>query len=217
MLRHPVEKRAVAFVDGQNLFHAAKAAFGFSYPNYDVRRLAAAVCRAKGWRLAGSRFYTGIPEPQDDPFWHGFWAAKLLRMSREGTTVFSRGLRYRSQSVRLPSLPEFGPMAGRAYRFRVGEEKGIDVRIAVDIIRAAHRREYDVALVFSQDQDLSEVAAELRSIAREQGRWIAMASAYPAGPEARNRRGIDKTDWIGIDRATYERCLDPRDLRRSDE
>ena len=44
------------------------------------------------------------------------------------------------------------------------------VRVALDVIALAHRREYDVALVFSQDQDLSEVAEEIRTIAREQRR-----------------------------------------------
>ena len=38
----PVEtsvKRAVAFVDVQNLYHAAREAFGYTYPNYDVSAL----------------------------------------------------------------------------------------------------------------------------------------------------------------------------------
>jgi hypothetical protein len=102
---------------------------------------------------------------------------------------------------------------GTAQSVLVGEEKGIDVRIAIDIIRMAHRQECDVALVFSQDQDLSEVAKEIRQIAGEQDRWIKIASAFPLSPTSRNRRGIDKTDWIPIDRATYDSCLDPRDHR----
>ncbi len=36
----PATKRAVAFIDGQNLFHAAREAFGYTYPNYDVMALA---------------------------------------------------------------------------------------------------------------------------------------------------------------------------------
>jgi hypothetical protein len=68
--------------------------------------------------------------------------------------------------------------------------------------------------VLSQDQDLSEVADEIRVIAREQNRWIKLACAFPSSPTSRNRRGIDKTDWIRIDRATYEACLDLRDYRR---
>ena len=87
------------------------------------------------------------------------------------------------------------------------------MRIALDVIRLAHRRDYDVALVMSQDQDLSEVADEIRRIAREQQRWIKIASAFPHSPASRNPRGINKTDWIRIDRALYDRCLDPRDCR----
>lgn len=95
----------------------------------------------------------------------------------------------------------------------VAEEKGIDLRIALDIVRLAHRRALDVVLVFSQDQDLSEVAHELRAIATEQVRWIKIASAFPSSPTARNRRGIDRTDWIPIDQATHDACLDRRDYR----
>ena len=32
----------------------------------------------------------------------------------------------------------------------------MDVRLAVDVVRMAREKLYDVALIFSQDQDLSE-------------------------------------------------------------
>ena len=205
MPAEPPVKRTIAFVDGQNLFHAVRVAFGYTYPNYDVAGLAGALCAARGWQLGQVRFYTGVPDPTDDAFWSGFWAAKLLAMSRQGIWTFSRPLRYRNQTVRLPD--------GTLHAFLAAEEKGVDVRIALDVIRMAHRREYDVALVFSQDQDLSEVAAEVRVISQEQARWIKIASAYPVSPAARNRRGVNSTDWIPIDRATYDACIDARDYR----
>ena len=95
----------------------------------------------------------------------------------------------------------------------VGQEKGVDVRLAIDVISLAHQRAYDVALVFSQDQDLSEVADEIRQVATQQGRWIKMASAFPFSLASPNRRGINGTDWIKIDRSTYDACLDTRDYR----
>jgi len=51
--KHPqaVGARAIAFVDGQNLFYAAKDAFGYEYPNYDVLKLARRVSADKGWVL----------------------------------------------------------------------------------------------------------------------------------------------------------------------
>ncbi|MCK4246248.1 NYN domain-containing protein [Candidatus Bipolaricaulota bacterium] len=205
MPSEPEVKRAITFIDGQNLFHVAREAFGYTYPNYDILCLSRTVCQAQGWNLAQARFYTGIPDFKDDYFWSRFWAAKLLAMTRQGIHVFSRTLRYRNKVVNLPD--------GTKHSFLVGEEKGIDVRLALDIVRMAHRAEYDVAVVFSQDQDLSEAAGEIRHIAREQGRWIKIASAFPISPTVKNRRGIDKTDWIRIDRSTYDACLDPRDYR----
>ena len=126
-------------------------------------------------------------------------------MSWQGVHVYSRSLRYRNRRVRLPD--------GTEHTYLAGEEKGIDVRIALDVIRMAHRRGYDVALIMSQDQDLSEVAEEIRVIAREQDRWIKVACAFPFSPTTRNRRGINKTDWIRIGRTTYDACLDRRDYR----
>ena len=147
MLTEPVTKRTVAFVDGQNLFYAAKEAFGYTYPNYDVFELATTVCASNHWRLDQVRFYTGVPHQQDHPRWHGFWTAKLAQMGREGVHVYSRPLRYRNQSITL------------------------------------------------------------------QQRWLKVACAFPSSPTSRNTRGINSTDWIQINRATYDACLDPRDYR----
>ncbi len=205
MRQEPPTKRAVVFVDGQNLFHQAREAFGHTYPSYEVKHLAEAICRREGWTLTQVWFYTGIPDASDNPRWHHFWTHKLAAMGRRGVHTFSRPLRYRVKSVRLPD--------GQKYTFLSGEEKGIDVRLAIDVIRLGYRREYDVAVVVSQDQDLSEVADEIRVIASEQNRWLKIASAFPDSPAARNRRGIERTDWIRIDRATYDSCLDSRDYR----
>ena len=131
MPAEPATKRTVAFFDGQNLFHAAKNAFGYVYPNYDPLLLARAVCQAKGWHLVETRFYTGVPDARDDPFWHHFWTSKLAQMGRTGVTTYSRSLRYRNQMVSVPG--------GGTVPMLMGQEKGIDVRIALDVVRLAHR------------------------------------------------------------------------------
>lgn len=178
MPSEPSVKRTIVFIDGQNLFYAVKWAFGYTYPNYDVNALASNICQKYGWQLELIRFYTGVPDHNDNAFWHGFWANKLGAMGRS-VQVYSRPLRYRNQTIHLPD--------GTQYTYLVGEEKGIDVRIAIDIVRKAHRKEYDVALVFSQDQDLSEASAEVRAISIEQNRWIKVASAYPVSPTYSNQ------------------------------
>ncbi|MBN1824565.1 MAG: NYN domain-containing protein [Endomicrobiales bacterium] len=207
MQKEPENKRVFVFVDGQNLYYQAKEAFGYQYPNYDVLKLAKTVCGTQGWQVDKLFFYTGIPDPGDSPFWNSFWASKLATMGRsKEISIITRSLRYRNQTIRLEN--------GQTKTVLVGQEKGIDVRIALDIIRCILRNECDVVVVFSQDQDLSEVASEMRIISSEQERWIKMVSAFPASPAARNTRGINKTDWIKIDRKTYDNCIDPIEYRQ---
>lgn len=198
-------KRAISFVDGQNLFYHAKDSFGYQFPNYDILKLSERVCGLRSWNLAQARFYTGVPDVTDNPFWNHFWTGKLASMGRQGIYVFSRRLRYRNKTVELPGLGK--------HTFLTGEEKGVDVRIALDVIGLANRNEYDAAIIFSQDQDLSEVADEVRLISRQQNRWIKVACAYPLSPTTQNRRGINGTDWVHIDRAMYDGCRDGRDYR----
>lgn len=205
MRSEPSTKRTVAFVDGQNLFYGAKKAFGYSYPNYDPKALSQKICAEQGWELTKVCFYTGIPDPNDDSFWHTFWAKKLAVMGTRGVKTFTRALRYRNQAITLPN--------GKMTTVLVGQEKGVDVRIALDVVRMALDNLYDVALIFSQDQDLSEAADEVKKISAIQNKWIKTASAFPISPTSENRRGINNTDWIRIDRKTYDLCLDPNDYR----
>ncbi len=51
MPSEPSVKRTIAFIDGQNLFHTAKQAFGHNYPNFDVQKLAEAICTRNRWQL----------------------------------------------------------------------------------------------------------------------------------------------------------------------
>jgi len=201
----PAVKRTIVFVDGQNMYHHVRAAFGYTFPNYDVQRLADAVCAKHGWSLTRVHFYTGVPDPADNAFWHSFWSNKLAMMGRRGVVIYSRSLVYRNKTIQLPNRAQ--------HTFLSGEEKGIDVRLALDVLDLAHRNEFDVALIFSQDQDLSELVPLLHTVAALKQRWIKIASAFPDSPTASYRRGIDRTDWCRIDRATYDACLDPRDYR----
>lgn len=199
----PENPRAITFVDGQNLFNAAKEAFGYKYPNYDVVKLSQELCSQRGWTLTQARFYTGLPEPSDPR--HAFWANKLAAFGRQGVVAYSRPLRYRYEDVARPN--------GTTERLRVPTEKGIDIRLALDVIRLAYSDRLDVAVILSQDQDYSELAREIRAMSKGTSRWIKVASAFPQSDASTNRRGIDGTDWIPIARETYDVCLDPADYR----
>jgi len=201
----PKTKNAMAFFDGQNLFRHAKDAFGHYHPNYDPIKLHKAVCAAKGWRPTLTRFYTGVPGRAEDPMWAAYWSNRVLAMKRVGVHVTTRPLRYRKQSVTGPD--------GVEHEVITAQEKGIDVRLALDLVSLARKKQFDVAVVFSQDQDLQEVVQEIAEISAEQKRWIKVACAFPSSLTATYDRGIDKTDWFEMDQTFYDKCLDPRDYR----
>ena len=144
----------------------------------------------------------------DNPFWNHFWNAKLAVMGTRGITTFSRPLRYRHQTIQLAD--------GSTTTTLVGQEKGIDIRIALDMVRLARENAFDVALLFSQDQDLSEVVTEVKNISVQQNRWIKVACAYPISPTYRNNRGINGAEWVKIERQVYDLNTDLNDYRPKD-
>jgi uncharacterized LabA/DUF88 family protein len=226
-------KRAVAFIDGQNLFHSAQEAFGYDHPNYHPLALTDRICKERGWNSQQVRFYTGVPKRTDNPFWHNFWAAKKRFLSRDKRVyVFTRDTHYREKCISfaedasrllLPDgthldantqlyLPN-GKVIPGEFWVRTGEEKGIDVRIALDMIRLTYHNEFDVGIIFSQDQDLSEAVTEMREIAKDQNRQIEIFSAFPKSSKTTNGNPIRATTAIEIDRAFYDACLDHSNYR----
>ena len=194
--------RTIVFIDGQNLYHLARKAWAdprrspdnrsspYAWPSYDVEMLARAlVLQTSGRTLEETRFYTGVPNRRADPFRHGFWSNKIGYLKSQGIYV---------------------------YRGRVntgGQEKGVDVSLAVDLVRATYDQRYEVAIIVSQDSDFGPAVRLSKEIAQEQERMLHFESCYPVGPGSRSRRGIPGTKWVPIDQATYDACHDPRDYR----
>ena len=136
--------RVILFVDYQNVYRAARAAFCSSDAparegQVDPARLGELVTsRRPAGELIGVRIYRGQPDSRKEPrgsaiverqcsVWRG-----LPRV-----VVFTRPLRYPRD------WPKARPM-----------EKGIDVALSVDFVLMAARGEYDVGIVMSTDTDL---------------------------------------------------------------
>lgn len=197
--------RAMGFFDAQNLFRHAKDAFGHIHPNFDPIKLHAAVCAAHNWTPNLVRFYTGVPELARNAMWTGYWNNRVMALKRARVNVTTRKLRYHDTTVTNDD--------GTTQIVTSVQEKGVDVRLALDIVKYARLNNYGAAVIYSQDQDLCEVVEEVREISREQNRVIHLCCAFPESPTATSRRGIDKTQWFRMDQAFYDACLDPHDYR----
>jgi uncharacterized LabA/DUF88 family protein len=198
----PKKPIANVFIDGQNLFYAAKDAFNYRQVNYGVAELAAEACRLKGWELGSISFYTGMPSPRENSELHEFWAKKLAVLGRLKIKTFTSDLKYCSKSEYQAD--------GTVKTFSQAREKGIDVQIALDIVDAAYRGNCDAIILFSQDQDLRNAMERASSIAKENKRSLKLACAFPNSETARNNRGINGVDWIKLSRQSYDACIDKR-------
>jgi uncharacterized LabA/DUF88 family protein len=195
----------MAFVDGQNLYQHAKEAFGHHHPNYDLKKLHTAVCAVHGWRPTLINFYTGVPSSVESQMWSAYWSNRIISLKRAGVRTTTRPIKYRRQFVIAAD--------GTEETITTPQEKGIDVRLALDVVKLARKRQFDVAIIFSQDQDLAEIVEEIKEISVEQNRWIKISCPFPDGPNASYTRGIPGTDWFRMDEVFYNACLDPRDYR----
>lgn len=191
----------VVFIDGQNLYHLARTAWAratgqarYAWPCYDVVKLAQALtARIPDRTLTGIRFYTGVPDAHStrarSAFWHGFWTNKLRAMATQSVSI---------------------------YKGRInlgGQEKGVDVRLALDVVQLTYESQYDCGIIVSQDWDFGSAVSLAKIIARNQSRTVMFESAFPYYNNNTSRRGIPGTTWVHIDQALYDSCYDPADYR----
>lgn len=209
----PNPVRVITFFDGQNFFNQAKRAFNSSWPDYDPIKLSEFyISRYPNNNLVQVRFYTGVPLYSKDSNKNLFWRAKLAQHSKDPRFIpITRYLSYHDEEIVVED-----PTTGQAIRrvVEIPREKGIDVRIALDLLQLAFK-DFDVGVIFSQDKDLLEAVNDLVKIRNTGGQWLRIDTAFcydPALPR-HFRIGLQNTTWFRFDRAAYTACKDPNDYR----
>ncbi len=151
----PPLPRAMVFVDGSNFYHRMKDVFGradISYRHF-MRWL------GLSWEIVQLFYYVGevAGDPQRD----------RLKMGQDKFLDF------------LQRTPLVTVRLGYIQRCEDGwEEKGVDTRIASDLVTKAHLNEYDVAILVTADGDLAAQVEEVRTIGKKV--YVAQFSAIPS-------------------------------------
>lgn len=207
--------RVYTFFDGQAVFNQAKACYGYGTPDYDPLCLAKSVVNlAPNRELKGFFFYTGVPDVKIKPNLRPFWENKLKAIkaaakNEPGLTrfgVYSRPLLYSTVEIEDKNT-------GRKILWKVGREKGIDLRLGLDAVKYTRLAEFDVMIIFSQDSDFTELFKEIIEIVKTQGRSVSFESAFPYDPKPVRTTaylyGIPGSANRKISKAEYDACKDP--------
>src|SRR2546422_3439090 len=139
--------RVKVFIDAQNCYRDARRAFfspaddgpkGQISPRRFGELIVALRNAPPGRALSQVRVYTGRPNSTRDPKTYGAHMRQCARWSREkDVVVIPRSLRYpRNWPAERP------------------QEKGIDVQLAIDLVRGYVADEFDIAVLASTDTDL---------------------------------------------------------------
>lgn len=198
-----------AFIDGQNFLNSVKRCFAYPYPNCDIAKMVRAVVAMQpGRQLVSTHYYIGIPAAKDDKSNNEWWTRKLSAMGRSGVTIERRYLKRRELTIEIGGVVHYKATIAKL------QEKGIDLKLGLDLVRMAREKKFDVAIVFSQDGDLVEAVDEVYNIAKGQGRQVTVECAYPYAATV-DRYPMNRTTPVKIEKALYDQCVDPVDYRQS--
>ncbi len=171
-----IDERVAIFIDGSNLYHCLQQEFGPT--KVDMQKLAEKLCG--GRRLIRTYYYNAAHDQKSNP------------SAYAEQQKFFNALTY---------IPYFEVKLGRLERR--GDtmiEKGVDLRMAVDMLLMALTNAYDTAILVTGDGDFSYVVEEIK----ERGKHV--ENACPRTGRAKElRRACDK--FIEIDKAFLQDIL----------
>jgi NYN domain len=145
--------RVGVFIDYQNCYNEARRAFHDpdndpgEYGHFSPRGLAdLMVGMAKGRVLSYAGVYVGLPNPRLDPRTSSARTKQIAAWSKTGITVVARPIRYPQGWPNVAEKPQ---------------EKGVDVKLAIDALMMSITRQFEVIVIASLDSDLKPLLESL--------------------------------------------------------
>ena len=195
------KKRAVALIDGFNLYHAIDNLGVHGKKNHlkwlDLRALAEIYAPSSDYDLLAVKYFSAF--------------ATWLPDAHKRHRAYVRAL----QSVGVQVIMgKFKEKDRHCYncgnRYKAHEEKETDVNLAIHLLNGAYKNEYDLALIFSADSDLAPAIRMVRAETQKTVRIV-----FPVGLKS----GELRTAAGGAEKATrrmkvvhLERSLFPKTI-----
>lgn len=180
-------KKTIVFIDGNNWYHNAKE---ITDPKYlDFNKIAKLICEYYRLDLIQVRYYNSIPDISENPLKYHKHMDFLNDLEKQGIKVFKRKLQKTPTKEILKEknqiLEGLGlcnsckPIIKKNCLDCVGmfskKEKGIDVKIAVDMIRKCLiENECEVCILISGDADFIPAMQTIKDAGKE----VITASVY---------------------------------------
>ena len=165
--------------------------------------------------LVEVRYATGIPSAELDPDRYERERRRHDLMVTTDVVVLEKPLRYHWEwTIRDRDLGDPRKSQGEVTKARVksrnrGQEKGIDVWLALDALVMCTREDLDCVIVASADSDLNIVRDYVRMVPGNETTKVIQARILNEHQDLRQSPAWDET--VAIDRAVFDACRDDFD------
>lgn len=161
----PERERVMIFIDGSNMYHNIMSNYGRA--NLDYYKFSLKLTNADR-KLIRTYYYNSPLDQVQNP------------------AAYKSQQRFYSYLYKTPQLEV---KLGRLQKKPDGTstEKGVDVKLAVDMLTKAYKNHYDVAILISGDGDFAQVVQEVK----DQAKHVELA-VFPRQKYYDLRRGADR-------------------------
>lgn len=214
--------RVGVFIDGQNVTIGARYAFGReegANGTGNMHPLLLGRALAGDCDLVEIRYVTGIPSPDVD---RDRWEAERRRhdlMAATDVVVLEKPLRYRWQwdirnerDLGDPRDAKNQTVDAKAKSRNIGQEKGIDVWLALDALIMCTRADIDKVIIATADTDLDMVPQYLRMMPGHDDTLVAQAKVLSGRRDLHDNPAYDEV--LRIDEAIFAEARDDFDYEK---
>ncbi len=138
-------KKTIVYIDGQNFHHGLEQTCGLDSRYINIRKFVEDVLVSHGKQLEAIKYYSAKYPLERNAYKHGRDAAFFTNLEEKQNIRVIEGKFLTPQDLRLPP-----------------REKGVDVRLATDLIFDAFLGNYEVAYIISSDTDLVPAIKQIK-------------------------------------------------------
>jgi len=203
-------KKAIIFIDANNWYHNVKT--GFKPGDIDIKKVANLIAKEKKVNIDEIRWYVSMPSISDNEVVYNRQRSFLGYLEKQGIKIITRKLQRLSKKEIIKKRQELldswdlcevcKPIVETSFldiKDQNQKEKGIDVWIAIDMVKEAIQNNLDCCILISGDADFVPALELVKSLKKE-----VLSAFVPRGYSNELRQ---KFPYLIFKREDLSKCL----------
>ena len=177
-------KNAVLFIDGNNLYHNLRNMY-LKPGDLSFKKLISFISKHFKCKIKDTYYYNSLPDIRDGQSRYYSHLSYMKSLEKEGMKVYLRKLQSHSTKEHvkekhdilntLELCKDCKPIVKANCSDCIGhikkKEKGVDVKMAIDMITGAIKNEYDIAIIFSGDADFIPAMELIKELKKDKDKF----------------------------------------------